>query len=378
MLLQRPSEEQFHDVVAAIYESAVSPDGISTVLWHLRELFGLVMAASVTRTADRSKVHGTAAGVEHEDYQHFLREYFPGSIYGRNPGRARPGLILASRQMLPLPEFHRTPMYQDYFQPRDLNEGLHLGISMDETGTYNYLSLVRPWTGEPFAAADLQLARTLMPHLRRAADLRLRLRQADLLATSGLKALDLVQHGILLLDGHGRLLHANNSGQSMLARSDAIGSEHGLLLAATGARTNALHAALFRASGPHAKAQALRLPKRSGGTALAALVMPFQHEAHWTISGRPHVLVCLTDPDTMTKLPEHQLISLFGLTAREAELASDLLGGEDLREIADRSGRSPNTVRTQLARLMAKTSVNRQSDLMRLLARLPSAGDNPL
>jgi DNA-binding CsgD family transcriptional regulator len=50
-----------------------------------------------------------------------------------------------------------------------------------------------------------------------------------------------------------------------------------------------------------------------------------------------------------------------------------LLAGFDLREIAQRSGRSFNTVRTHLARLLAKTDTRRQSDLVRLLARLPLA-----
>ena len=54
-------------------------------------------------------------------------------------------------------------------------------------------------------------------------------------------------------------------------------------------------------------------------------------------------------------------------------LAGELLAGFDLREIAERSGRSFNTVRTHLARLLAKTDTRRQSDLVRLLARLPQA-----
>jgi DNA-binding CsgD family transcriptional regulator len=69
--------------------------------------------------------------------------------------------------------------------------------------------------------------------------------------------------------------------------------------------------------------------------------------------------------------PARQLADLFGLTGTEAALAADLLAGQELREIAARRGRSINTVRTHLARVMAKTDVNRQSELMRLLTSLP-------
>jgi DNA-binding CsgD family transcriptional regulator len=89
------------------------------------------------------------------------------------------------------------------------------------------------------------------------------------------------------------------------------------------------------------------------------------------LSLRPAILVCVTDPDAASRLPVRQLAELFGLTAAEGALAADLLAGKEPREIADASGRSINTVRTHLAKLMAKTNVNRQSDLMRLLARLP-------
>ena len=68
---------------------------------------------------------------------------------------------------------------------------------------------------------------------------------------------------------------------------------------------------------------------------------------------------------------------LFGLTQAESSLAADLLSGLDLREIAERRGRSVNTVRTHLASLMAKTDVNRQSELVRLLASLPGSEATP-
>src|SRR5208282_1957214 len=97
--------------------------------------------------------------------------------------------------------------------------------------------------------------------------------------------------------------------------------------------------------------------RRSGGAALALLAMPFRQEAHWSLARRPAILVCVTDPDAVAALPGRQMAELFGLTGTEAALAADLLAGQGLREIAERRGRSINTVRTHLARLMAKTNV---------------------
>jgi hypothetical protein len=44
---------------------------------------------------------------------------------------------------------------------------------------------------------------------------------------------------------------------------------------------------------------------------------------------------------------------------------------DNLRAIAEATGRSIATVRTLLARLMAKTDTGRQTELIRLLANLP-------
>ncbi len=48
-----------------------------------------------------------------------------------------------------------------------------------------------------------------------------------------------------------------------------------------------------------------------------------------------------------------------------------LLAGFDLRAIAEETGRSINTIRNLLARVMAKTETSRQSELMRVLGVLP-------
>jgi DNA-binding CsgD family transcriptional regulator len=61
------------------------------------------------------------------------------------------------------------------------------------------------------------------------------------------------------------------------------------------------------------------------------------------------------------------------LTPAEADLAADLLAGLSVREIAADSGRSIATVRTHLASLLGKAGTARQSDLVRLLMRLPRA-----
>ena len=64
------------------------------------------------------------------------------------------------------------------------------------------------------------------------------------------------------------------------------------------------------------------------------------------------------------------LVSLFGLTAAEARLASLVAGGAALDEVAVRLGVARETARNQLKAVFAKTETHRQGELVALLSQL--------
>lgn len=60
---------------------------------------------------------------------------------------------------------------------------------------------------------------------------------------------------------------------------------------------------------------------------------------------------------------------LFGLTPKEATLALRLAAGESLLDAARTLNMSPNTARTHLRSVFAKTGVDRQASLVRVLLK---------
>jgi DNA-binding CsgD family transcriptional regulator len=368
------TEEPFTRSIAAIYEAAVTPDRWTAALRHMRELFGLGSTAYLVHSADRSYIDRVTAEVDPEGHQanvnHLLRE----SIAYRRGSPWQSGQIKRMTELVPTRTFHRSSMYQEYWRPRGLSDGLRLTISVDSKGVCHGLNLLRSKAGGPFTDAEIEVARALMPHLRHAVALRQRLNHVDMLASAALAALDAQRHAILVLDQDAQVLHTNAAADVLLREGDGLSCTLGKLQAATPAATGWLQAALAKAAGAGGltvRAATSRLPRRSGRRPLAALVMPFSAEAHWSLCRQPRILLCITDPDTALVPSGRQMAELFGLTGAEAALAVDLLAGEDVREIAERRGRSIATVRSQLANLMAKTDVNRQSELLRLLGSLP-------
>lgn len=82
-------------------------------------------------------------------------------------------------------------------------------------------------------------------------------------------------------------------------------------------------------------------------------------------------LLLLHDPDAPGTSPCGFLRETFGVTAAESRLAEALVHGVTAEEFAAGARLSMNTVRTHIRSLLTKTGVNRQADLLRLLARLP-------
>lgn len=61
----------------------------------------------------------------------------------------------------------------------------------------------------------------------------------------------------------------------------------------------------------------------------------------------------------------------FDLTPAETEVTTCLMEGRSLQEIAGQRGVRLSTIRSQIKSILSKTGVNRQIDLVRLIARLP-------
>ncbi len=82
---------------------------------------------------------------------------------------------------------------------------------------------------------------------------------------------------------------------------------------------------------------------------------------------RRTAIMIVRDPAMEAAWPAQTVARLFGLSAAEAQLASQLAKGASLDEAAKSLGVSRNTARTQLQSVFLKTGTNRQSDLIRTL-----------
>jgi PAS domain-containing protein len=177
------------------------------------------------------------------------------------------GQIIHASEIVPTRIFHRSRMYQEYWRPRDMYHGLRLTIAVEPTGVHHAINLFRPTTALGFGAPEVALARTVMPHLQRAVELRRRLHHIDMLASAALSALDHLPHPVLLLDQDGLLTHANAAATALSSAADGLRCTHGVPRAATQSADNRLRAVLAQAAGAGGtvvRSGAMHLPRPGG------------------------------------------------------------------------------------------------------------------
>jgi DNA-binding CsgD family transcriptional regulator len=353
-----------------IYETAVAPDRWSELLQRLACGFDCHFVGMNISSANRDEFRAVAVGVDRAEHQAFLRRFnrnLPVAL------RVRPGLadgLIDASTLITRSEMERTEMYQAFYRPNDIGRCARMTVWSSHSGS-QAINLCRPWRAAAFGEAEHSLARTLIPHLQRSAQVARHLHNADLLTNAAHATLDALPHPVLLLHRAGGLVYANREAEHLLRAADGLLAGRERLSGASASATRSLEALVAAAARDPGKGGTLRLPRPSGKTPLVLVAIPIGGFRDFVFPDQPAVILCVADPTSRDMIAAGVLTAAFGLTPAEAELARQLLAGHELPAIAASSGRSVHTVRNLLARVMAKTETGRQSELVGLLGRLP-------
>lgn len=229
-----------------------------------------------------------------------------------------------------------------------------------------------PRQGHP-QRADIDLFGLLAPHLRRATETSRRLSGVNLLDGAAAQALDRLSVGVLLLDGTGRPLSINRSAEAMLGSGDGLSLGPAGLCAARRYDDEALRRLLRdvmaggggRPAREAAPSVAVRRP--SGRRPYLVVACPLPRRDGFFTGEPPRAVVLVTDPDRTPALRPGDLSRLYGLTPKEALLAVRLAEGLTPAQVAEQTGTTLNTVRSQIRDVLARTGAARQSDLVRIV-----------
>jgi DNA-binding CsgD family transcriptional regulator len=278
--------------------------------------------------------------------------------------------VLLAEDVVDRETLEGSEFFNEYMRPQGLHHAVNLTLT---TGGLHRVCLaaLREARFEPYER-DRRVLDGLLPHLRRAFEVSERLDLLHVQARAGFSAFDRLSAAVMLVDEEARLVYANRAAECLLATGRCL-MARGSRLRATGTEPDArLRAAITGATRPRPTGAALAFPRGNGMPALSAIVLPSEPGRSIFAAHRPLAFVLIHDPAASTVVSEEAVRARFDATPAEARLAIALCAGDSLSAFAASAGVSVTTAKTHLNGLFAKSGINRQADLVRLILSDPA------
>ncbi len=351
------------DLIDLIYEAAAVPELWPAVLEQLCVMSG-AHAAALT-SIDASGLASYAATATYEAAYQDYREH-GSAIENVRPARAlvsHPMAFATDLELCTEQELAADPLYLRFLRPHGLEWTAGTVIPVPSGDLIVFDLATKAGTGR-FRRESMTQLDTYRPHLARAALLshRMGLRAA----ANQTAAMQLVGLPCAVWGRSGRLLAANGLFEALAPR--VLFSAFGRLAFAD-SEVNRLAEAAMAAIGSEAQPSVRSIPVHATADAPALVVhlLPIRRGGGDVFVRALGVMIVtpVTAPEApLTKV----LMGLFDLTPAEARIARGIAAGIDVQHLAAALALSPETVRSQLKAVLAKTGTRRQAELGVMLA----------
>ncbi len=274
--------------------------------------------------------------------------------------------------VLPLQEFCRTRFAREWIAPQGIGDSVFSTLEKSASGCTVFMAMRRMRDGF-FHDEVRRRFGLILPHVRRALLIGKVIERLTVKAAALADSLDTLASGMFIVDGTGRIVHANASGYAMLAEASALRAPGGRLRAIDPVADQALLDVFTAAGGGDAvlgkKGIAVPLRGRDDERHVAH-VLPLtsggRRKAGVSYGAVAAVFVRKAAIDLAP--PPVAIAQAFQLTPAELRVLFSVVEIGGRQEAADVLGISEATVKTHLHHVFAKTGTSRRSDLVKLIA----------
>ena len=373
---------EIHELIALIYESVTDQQGFFPFLRRFIEVFQGHSASFSIYNIRTSTLVGTwtvnipdealAFYSEHVSHRDVLVET---ALQAKRDGELR--FIASNLDLGPdsdrLREETRAGEWLESYGATEA-----AGAIAYHDGSYlNFFGIQRNQQQPEFTRHELRVFDQFLPHINRAVDLYTRLSHQSSKPVAERLALERVNRGILVCDAAFRVVFSNAMADDILARDAGLRLDAERTLIARGAGrlkqfaillAGAVEDSISDRDGPD---RILQL--HHGKQRLTVAITPLLGDGGDGSSGKG-ALITLHDWNIQPEFNPELFRDAFNLTEAESQVALQLMEGLSLKEIADLSGRSRETVKYHLNSLFRKTGTRRQGALICLLSRFGQPG----
>jgi DNA-binding NarL/FixJ family response regulator len=354
-------------VLSAIYGAALEPHRWGEALQATAQALGATSAFMFSSHSDTEpgavlQTYGTS-GEMVEGFANHWHEQDEWMLAAQRTGRTGGGTVVLGHELVPREQFRRTAFGNDFCRPHEMMEMLGSVLfdgSEPDAMPFVNLCWYRPERDAHFESDHKAAVRRVVPHFQRALRIQRRVTAArhEALADN----LGAMRMAALVLDARGAVCSSNARGAQLLASLPAASFRFGVLRT-LGARCQPqVHEAIAACKPAHPV------------TIVALWTEPHRVvDATLVALGGGRYLLTARLPRTDGGAAAKAVQGLFKLTQAEVRVLGLLLDGLAPRDIAQQSGTSMATVRSQIASLYGKTGTTGQTELVLLLDGLGTA-----
>jgi len=363
------ADERPDELVGLIYDTVAAPERWQAVLDQIAGRLGAQATALVVldRREARAQVAAATGVFDAAAMASYRTEFARLDPAPAAFAQQQVGVAASTDRMFSAEFLEHDVFLNEFLRPLGLEECLGASLLKDEERTAQ-IGILRGRDRRAFGERELAAMDRLLPHIQRALQLHRKFAALDGVSNTLAAMVDDLPSGLIVLDAGGQVIHLNRGADAITARRDGIAIDRdGCIALASSDAAKQLAGLLHDVLQGGASGGVLRVPRKHGRGAYTMLVSP-QPGRLGLLEGQEGgrgAMVVIHDPDRVPQVPARLLGAVYGLTRREEELATALVGGVGVAEFAAQAGISLNTVRFHLKAIYAKTGTRGQSDLVR-------------
>lgn len=358
-------------LIGDFHAASVEPERLAGVAAHIARFFGSESTAIQVRSHDLDRIvlRATTPNYDEAAQLAYAQHFRQLDLWVNGWQRIGAPGIFVGGQLVDPHDLERSEFHNDFCRRVGIFHFIGAGVPLD-AGTSLMLGIHRPFGRDDFTAEHKRHLELVLPHLRRAMQVRMMLAAADIQRRLAHEMFEALSLATIVVDARCRIVFANRPAEDLLARSDGLTMRQGRLTTRDPRHEADLQRAVSHAASVTASPAGVLLVRRPGKRPLSLLAAPFRAPETLSESG---AVIFVSDPETHRPPATSVLAALYALTPAEARLLDSQLQGERIADYAERVGISINTANTQLKQVFGKTETNRQSELMRLMLSNPIA-----
>ena len=376
------SNSSFDSLVQSVYAAAGDPSAWSAFIQGYVEVAGCEAAclfhAPLRQTSATIDV---AAGIDPAMIRAFDQYYSRINPYAPALARRSAGEVVTLGALVPTSETRSSEFYNDYVLRLRHHIAPTFARVLADRDVISTLGLFSTSSKKGELERVTAFQQRFVGHLQCALRLHAQIVDLKVQVNDLLTALDYRDIAVVSVDGGARVVSMSRRAASILARSDGIAYQSGVLEARS-ARPVSLARALETVTavgkgGSRRPPPLLRVARNGHARDYELLLCPVLEQQPDLHARGARALVFIFDPTTPPALNAELLFQSHGLTKAEARVVQLLASGKSPPDIARRLNVSRETVKSQLSAAYAKTGTRGQSELVAAvltgIASMPSA-----